>query len=188
MVPAEPEPEPEPESGGRELWPGRPATADRQESPDDLGSALGLAYRHLGRRDRTEAEIRAHLHRQQVPDGVIERCVAELIEQRYLDDRRFAERFAEDRRRLDGWGTERIHRRLLELGVAGETVDGVLAAGVIGDDREAAVAVLRERVGRAPDDERGRQRALALLVRRGYDLDLAYEVVRKFAGEGDRER
>ena len=35
----------------------------------------------------------------------------------YVDDARYAERFAEDRRRLDGWGAERIEQRLRALGV-----------------------------------------------------------------------
>ena len=39
-----------------------------------------------------------------------------LLEGSYLDDAAFARRFAEDRRNLDGWGSERIERRLAELG------------------------------------------------------------------------
>ena len=48
---------------------------------------------------------------------MIDAVVGELCEQGYLDDARFAQRFAEDRRRLDGWGAERIERRLRALGV-----------------------------------------------------------------------
>ena len=49
------------------------------------------------------------------------RRVAELREQGYLDDARFAQRFAEDRRTLDAWGAERIERRLRDAGVAAST-------------------------------------------------------------------
>ena len=41
------------------------------------------------------------------------RRVAELRHLGYLDDARYAQRFAEDRRTLDAWGAERIERRLL---------------------------------------------------------------------------
>ena len=41
---------------------------------------------------------------------MIDAVLGELCEQGYLDDARFAQRFAEDRRRLDGWGAERIER------------------------------------------------------------------------------
>ena len=43
--------------------------------------------------------------------------------------------------------------------------------------------MLRGRLGSPPGDDRERRRALALLVRRGYDLDLAYDAVRRFEGE-----
>ena len=48
---------------------------------------------------------------------------------------------------------------------------------------EAAVALLRRRFGAAiPASERERERALGVLARKGYDLELAYEAVRAFAG------
>jgi regulatory protein len=101
----------------------------------------------------------------------------------YLDDARFAGHFAEDRRRLDGWGADRIERRLVALGVEPETV----AAAVGGDDGHdelgAALALLRRRIGRPPTSDRERERALGILARRGYDVDLAYEAVRAFERE-----
>ncbi len=48
-------------------------------------------------------------------------------------------------------------------------------------ERQAALDVLRRRFRVAPRDDRERERALGLLVRRGYDLDLAYDVVRTFS-------
>ena len=35
----------------------------------------------------------------------------------------------------------------------------------------------------APSDDRGRERALGLLVRKGYELELAYDAVRAFEHE-----
>ena len=49
------------------------------------------------------------------------------------------------------------------------------------EELEAAVAVLRRRFPHAPSDDRDRDRALGLLVRKGYDLELAYDAVRAYA-------
>ena len=62
----------------------------------DLTRALELAYRHLGRRDRTVAEVRAHLAGKDCDEDAIDAAVAELSESGYLDDARYAVRFAED--------------------------------------------------------------------------------------------
>src|SRR4051812_31705996 len=94
-----------------------------------LQHALDLAYRHLGRRDRTVLEVRRHLEAKRVEPGTIDEAVAELAEQGYLDDARYAQRFVEDRRRLDDWGAERIERKLLSVGVDAGLVRAALGDG-----------------------------------------------------------
>jgi regulatory protein len=144
-----------------------------------LQAALDTAYRFLGHRDRTVAEMRTKLAAKGVDEDTIDAAVAELIEQDYLDDARFAQRFVEDRVRLDGWGSERIERRLRELGVPGEDVSMALRARDFGTELDAAVALLQRRWRQPPADARERDRALGFLVRKGYDLELAYDAIRE---------
>jgi regulatory protein len=145
-----------------------------------LQAALEVAYRQLGRRDRTAAELRWYLRRRELEEAAIEGAIAVLSEQGYLDDARYAMRFAEDRRTLDGWGSERIARRLEDAGVAPELIAAAVATQDGEDELEAAVSLLRRRLTTPPGDDRSRERALGLLVRRGYELDLAYTAVRAF--------
>jgi regulatory protein len=151
-----------------------------QDPETRLQHALELAYRYLGHRDRTVAEVRGHLERKAVDDAIAEAAIAELLRQGYLDDARFAQRFTEDRRTLDAWGDERIARRLAAAGIAPDTTAAALGDRAEGEAREAAVALLERRFRERPASDRERERALGLLVRRGYDLDLAYEAVRAF--------
>ena len=146
-------------------------------SAEALDTALQKAYRYLGHRDRTVAELRKHLLAKGVPEEIAEAALDELGELGYVDDARFARQFAEDRRNLDAWGGERIERRLLDLGVDRELVAAAVAAGGEGE-LDAAVELLRRRFPAPPATERERERALGLLVRRGYDLELAYDAVR----------
>jgi regulatory protein len=145
-----------------------------------LQHALDLAYRYLGHRDRTVAEVRRRLEAEHVQPAVVEEAVAELERQGYLDDARYARRFAEDRRTIDAWGAERIERRLLAVGVDPALISAALDERDAGEELEAALAVLRRRFARAPSDDRDRDRALGMLVRRGYELELAYDAVRAF--------
>jgi regulatory protein len=146
-----------------------------------LQHGLDLAYRYLGRRDRTVLEVRRHLEAKRVEPDTITAVVAELGEQGYLDDARYAQRFTEDRRTLDAWGNDRIERKLRTVGVAPDAVEAALASDVAGGgELGAAVAVLERRFGTPPADDRGRERALGLLARKGYELELAYDAVRAF--------
>jgi regulatory protein len=147
---------------------------------DRLQHALDLAYRYLGRRDRTVAEVRARLEARGVEPAIVEEAVAELSRQGYLDDARYAQRFAQDRRAIDAWGAERIERRLLAVGVDPALIAGALDERGAGEELDAALAVLRRRFANAPTDDRERERALGVLIRKGYDLELAYDAVRAF--------
>jgi regulatory protein len=149
-------------------------------SEERVQHALDAAYRFLGRRDRTVAEVRERLEADAIEADVADEAIAELMRQGYLDDARYAHRFAEDRRTIDAWGAERIERRLLAVGVEPALIAAALGERGAAEELEAALAVLRRRFPRAPADERDRDRALGLLVRKGYDLDLAYDAVRAY--------
>lgn len=153
----------------------------RLEDPEaQLQHARDVAWKALNRRERTVAELGRHLAAKRVEPSAIEAVLAELTEQGYLDDAGYARRFAEDRRRLDAWGAERIERKLLSLGI-----DREIIAGVIGErdgEMEAALEILARRFPQPPQTPRERDRALGVLVRKGYELELAYDALRRHAG------
>ena len=105
--------------------------------------------------------------------------VEALRDEGLLDDAGYARRFAEDRRLIDRWGNERIARDLERRGVARDLVDAALAGH--GQDEELAVAVslLDRRFPLPFDGDRERDKAWRMLVRRGYEPELAYSAVRR---------
>jgi regulatory protein len=152
------------------------------QETDPVERARALAWRSLNRRDRTVEELGGMLLGKRVEPAVADQVVTELIELGYLDDARYAVRFAEDRRRLDGWGSERIARRLRELGVDREHIDAAVAAQDPEEELEAALELLRRRCPQPPSTRAERDRALGILVRRGYSMELAFDALRRQAG------
>jgi regulatory protein len=150
--------------------------------PERLQHALDLAYRYLGHRDRTVAEVRERLTAEGIEPEVLEAALEELAHLGYLDDARYAQRFAEDRRRLDAWGSDRIARRLRELGVDREHIDAALADQDPEEEMTAALELLRRRCPTPPANRAERDRALGILVRRGYPPELAFDALRRHAG------
>jgi regulatory protein len=143
--------------------------------------ALQLAYRALGQRERTVAELRTVLARKRLDPEAIESAVTELQDGGWLDDARYARRFAEDKRALERWGSERIARDLQRRGVAAEHVAAAVADQSRADELATAVVLLEQRLPSLQSDDRERNRAWHLLLRRGYDPELAYEAVRLHA-------
>jgi len=153
--------------------------ARRTDAARRLQRALKLAYAYLARRARSVAEVRRHLRSRGVGEEAAEGALAELRHQGYLDDARYARALAEDRRHLDGWGAERIRERLHAAGIPPALIEQAVAEDPQ-TEIAAAVDLLRRRMRAAPADDGTRQRALGLLIRKGYDADVAYEAIRRF--------
>ena len=155
----------------------------RLEDPEArLQHARDVAWNALNRRERTVAELGRLLAAKRVEPSAIETVLAELSEQGYLDDASYAQRFADDRRRLDAWGAERIERKLLSLGIAREIVAAAVGEQDHAGEMEAALELLARRFPDPPSTPRERDRALGVLVRKGYELELAYDALRRHAG------
>ncbi len=143
-------------------------------SDDD---AYELALRALSYKERTESELRTWLAERGVEEAEVEEVIAQLAEAGAIDDASFARRYAEDKRQLAGWGPERIARALESRRVPSEHIEAALAGEDEGLLLQRAIELLSDR-GIRCDSERERRRALALLIRRGYSKELAYEAVR----------
>lgn len=150
---------------------------------------LELAYRYIARRERTVGEVRRHLLGREIDEGSAEAVIEELTEQGSLDDARFARLFVEDKRELEQWGSERIRRGLQARGIERELAEEVLAFDqsdpAEAGDHERAVALLRQRFPVPPAGRRERERALGMLLRKGYEPDLAIDALRAYRGDGD---
>jgi regulatory protein len=158
------------------------------ETDEKLPRALELAHAYLNRRERTVSEVRRHLEHKGTSTELVESAIQTLSERGYLSDARFAELFVSDKRQLEQWGSERIKRGLIARGIDRELAEQALDGGD-GDqpsptELDRAVAVLARRF-RAPWTPRERERALGLLLRKGYDSELALDALTVYARQAD---
>jgi regulatory protein len=142
---------------------------------------LSLALEALGRKERTVAEMGNWLRARGVGAEEVDDVVDRLICDGVLDDARYARRYAEDKRQLKRWGNGRIRAALLDRGISTEDAEEALSDADAGQEIERAVELLGDR-GVALADALERQRALGMLIRRGYDSEVAYEAIRRARG------
>jgi regulatory protein len=159
--------------------------SDAPGADDRLQQALTVAYRYLSRRDRTVLEIRRHLERRGCRAEEVEGALELLAEQGYLDDERFARLFVEDKRTLEQWGSERIQGTLRRRGIDAELIEQALARDAPDGEIARAVALLRRRFPTPPRERRERDRALGVLLRKGYENELALEALVAYADCAD---
>ncbi len=139
--------------------------------------AFEAALAELRRKELTTAEIAAWLGRRGYGADEVEGAITGLTEAGELDDQRFAQRYAEDKRALRGWGSERIREALASRGIPDSLIELALE-----DDSEVAqvgrASELLVRRNQPLNEEADRARALGFLARRGYGYEVAYEAIR----------
>lgn len=102
-----------------------------------------------------------------------EEVVGKLVEERYVDDRRYAAAFARDKASIAGWGTAKIRYMLAAKGVDHEIITSALEEIDV-NRADARLEKLMENKARSlKDDPQRRIKLLRFGVGRGY----AYEEV-----------
>ena len=171
------------------LFKGRELSADDLAHIRAAASAervMGDAYRLLGHRARSVEELRRRLLAKEHDEAAVDDALERLSAGGFLDDAEFARSYVADKRRLEGWGVERIRRGLRELGVDGTVIDGALGEGSADDGGELdrALAALRKRGAPEQPLEAARRRAFQALQRRGFSSSVAYAAVRRWIDGG----
>lgn len=143
------------------------------------------AVKALGRRMRTEAELRRLMRTRVEPgpagEGVVQAVVTRLKEQRYLDDRSYAETFSRLRRENDKFGQRRVRQSLGQKGVPSKVVDQVVAESYAKTDEEALARQYLDRKRlRKPDGEKETARVMRRLVAAGFSIGIIYRILRQW--------
>ncbi len=150
---------------------------------EETEKALACAVRVLARRDHSVAELERKLHDKGFSAGVVAELVARLGKSGYLDDRRFAERWAESAvRNGRGYGP-RLRLELARRGVSREIIADVLSgiAASNGEEETLAALVTRRFAGFDLESasDRDKRRVVAYLHRRGFSTAAIFDVLRR---------
>lgn len=171
---------------GRELDDEALAQLQEQASAERV---VADAYRLLGHRARSRLELERRLLQKGHTPQAVAQAVERLQADGHIDDARFARSYVADKRKLSGWGSERIRRGLAALGVDGAIAEEALEGAPLAADEpvetelERAGRVLRKIGPPRPPLEAAKRRAFQALVRRGFATGVAYAAIRSWAGE-----
>lgn len=144
-------------------------------------AALDTAYRYLGNRPRSAAEVRTRLRRGGYDPGVIDHVLARLADLKLLDDAAFADYWVEQRARFSPRSARAVTQELRAKGVEREVA--AEATGAL-DDAASALALARPRWERTAglEPRTRRDRLARWLVSRGYAWDTISSVLRQLGG------
>lgn len=147
--------------------------------------ALQKAQRYCAYQDRCHQEVRYKLLEWGVYGDDLEDILVSLIEERFLDEERFARSFARGKFRMRQWGRDRIRRELQRRDISAYCLRKAFEEIDEAEYRATLLAILEKRL--AQDSDRNpyeqRQRTAAYAIRRGYEPALVWEFLRELSEE-----
>ena len=117
--------------------------------------------------DRTQAEL----------------IVAKLIEEKYIDDLRYASAFARDKASIAGWGEMKIRYMLSAKGISKETISEALDSIDEGKAFGRLEKLMETKARSLKDDPQARLKMLRFGMGRGYQYESVAEITDKIIGQ-----
>ncbi|UFH55028.1 regulatory protein RecX [Spirosoma sp. KNUC1025] len=146
---------------------------------DLVKEAVGKAAMFCAYQERTQQEVRDRLKDWDVTGDEAEEVIAELIQQNYLNEERFAKTFAGGKFRVKGWGKRKIKQHLQQRGISGYNLDQAMNE-IAPDDYRETLTTLLEKKRQSIRDENPlvvKQKLVRFALSRGYESDLIFSVL-----------
>ena len=148
----------------------------RTKTPEE---ALAALMRLCARAEKSTGDALRLMQGWGVAPEARSRVVQQLIDQRFIDDRRFAEAYVREKTRLSGWGAYKIRVALQRKGIDRAIIDETLQQVDPDTQRERLASQLARKLRstRAANDYELKTK----LIRYGLSLGYDYEAVRDCA-------
>jgi len=141
------------------------------------GKLYGRTLEWVLTRPRSVKETRDHLREKRFAkhldytDTDIAQVIEQLLAKQYLDDRKFAEWFIENRFVKKGVSPRRLEQELIKKGIDRSVIDELLASSSRDEATEIKKAIAKKSGRYTPE------KLLAYLVRQGFSYDLSKELI-----------
>lgn len=136
-------------------------------------NALQRAADLCSRSEQCRQEIREKLNRWGLGSNDAEKIIARLVNERYIDDRRYARAYVADKFRFSGWGRRKIALMLRTKRIEAGFIEEAL--GRINKDEyaDSALKLLKSRCrGHIPESREESARLIRFGMQRGFEADI----------------
>lgn len=159
----------------------------RERKSKTAAEALQSLMRLCARGERTTGDAMRLMRTWGVPETERQSVVDRLVEQRFIDNARYAELYVREKSRLAGWGARKIAMQLRGKGVDQEIIAAALATIDRDEQSDRLAEKLRRkmRTTKAASSFELRGKLLRYALGLGYDYDAALTALDKIVVENE---
>lgn len=140
-------------------------------------AAKQYAFRKLAVKSYFIQELKLALQKVLISEKTVDKVIQEMIQQQYLDDQLQSERWVRTQA-AKKWGPHIIAQKLRAKGVFIENLPSILEAEYGSEERRKKIQLLLSKKLQKSTDFSSKQKAIASLMRKGFDLDEIQNVLK----------
>lgn len=160
----------------------------RKKRNKTADEALAALMRLCARAEKSSGDALRLMRTWGVEPREQQRVLERLVEQRFIDDERFAGAFVREKLRLSGWGAYKIRTVLQRKGIGRDTIDRALADATDGaamKERLRALLVRKMRTTRSATPYDLRNKLMRYGMASGYEFETVADTVAELIKETD---
>ncbi len=160
-----------------------PSLLQQIEEAEDQWAVREYFFRILARRDHSRKELKDKAYKKGYSGSFIEEILDEFEQKEYIDDRKFALKYASDKFEFNNWGPYKIRTQLFKKGisrpVAEDCIQDVFGEEIIKESMIALIRKKKKRYQREPKEKR-EKKIFDFLMRKGYNSNDILKNMDKF--------
>jgi regulatory protein len=125
--------------------------------------------------ERCTQEIRTKLERLGADESLSQEVIKHLIENRFLDDKRFVEAYVQGKLRIKKWGRQKIKAALFQKRIDAKLIQEGIYSSISDEEYQLVMESLIERKNRELSAEKNaqikKQKLMRFLLSRGFQYD-----------------
>ena len=145
----------------------------------DFNKVLNNLRRQCSRREYCQSDVLKKAEKALEGDRQeAKKVLATLVEEKYVDDRRFAEAYARDKAAIAGWGAVKIRYMLSAKGVNRDVISQALEEIDLKKADDRLRKLLENKYRTLKEDPQWKMKLLRFALGRGYSYDEVNEVLK----------
>ena len=155
-----------------------PKQSAKPLTPDQV---LDKMAKYCAYQERCVKDVRDKLRTFDIPQEVKDKILEYLLENRFVNDERFAKSFVRGKINQSGWGVNKIRFHLIQKGIDKELIDEVLGQTDEEFYRQRLVDVLKTKAKtvKADSDFEKKRKLAAYAMQKGFEAALVWEVFKE---------
>ena len=157
-----------------------PKAPSKPLTPDQV---LDKLAKYCAYQERCVKDVRDKLKAFDIPQTEKDKILDYLLDNRFVNDERFAKSFVRGKVNQSGWGLNKIRFHLIQKGIAKETIDEALEQTDEDVYRQRLIDILttKSKTIKANSDFERKRKLAAFAMQKGFEGDLVWEVLKDLA-------